>query len=164
LPSVYGTPAEAEARAAYPEVFRIVDNPHQTGDVDERPLRRDLSHSPVDERNYRALRAVAVAFFGLHERAERERGKDHYFSYSVQATKMVAIPWRFYGEVPDTALRSVILDFFEDVLFGEKPGLSRVRGRYTRVVADLARKESDEALRTRIEDLVNRARLLNPEP
>jgi hypothetical protein len=152
-----------EARAAYPSVFLVVDNPDQTGDVDQRPLRSDLSRVPVDARNYRALRAIAVAFFELHERAEEDRGGELYFSYSFQATKMIAIPWRLYGEIPDVALRSVILDFYEDVLFGAKPGLGVVRGRYTRVVADLARKESDPALRARIDDLVSRARGLEPE-
>ncbi len=164
LSSVRGTDAAAEARSAYPVVFQVVDDPAQTEEVDARPLRRDLSHVPVDGRSYRALRAIAVAFFELHARAERRRGEGLYFVYSFQATKVIAIPWRLYGEIPDVGLRSVILDFYEDVMFGAKPGLGPVRGRYTRMVADLARKESDAALLARIEELVDRARALTPEP
>jgi hypothetical protein len=164
LSSVRGTDTAAEARSAYPIIFRVVDDPQQTEEVDDRALRRDLSRVPVDGRNYRALYAIAVAFFELHARAERRRGEGTYFVYSFQATKVIAIPWRLYGEIPDAKLRSVVLDFYEDVLFGDKPGLERVRGRYTRMVADLARKESDAALLARIEELVDRARTLTPEP
>ena len=32
-------------------------------------------------------------------------------------------PWRAYGEVDDSRLRSSILDFYEDLLLGNKPGL-----------------------------------------
>jgi hypothetical protein len=163
LASVCGTEAAEEARAAYPVVFRVVDDPKRAEEVDTRELRRDLSHLPVDERNYRALRAIAVAFFELHARAEQHRGRGNYLGYSFEATKLLAIPWRLYGEIPDSSLRSAILDFYEDVLFGEKPGLGPVRGRYTRTVADLARKESEPDLLERIEDLVERAETLTPE-
>jgi hypothetical protein len=161
--SVAGTSEASRARIDYPEVFRAVDDPDETGELDVRGLRRDLGHVPVDDRNYRALYAVAVAFFELHERAELDRGGERYFAYSFQATKMMAIPWRLYGEIPEPGLRSIILDFYEDVLFGDKPGLEVVRGRYTRVVADLARKEADPQLRARIAGLVGRARELTPE-
>jgi hypothetical protein len=49
-------------------------------------------------------------------------------------------------------------------MFGAKPGLGPVRGRYTRMVEDLARKESDAALLERIDELVARGRALTPEP
>jgi hypothetical protein len=163
LPGVGGTNEAEQARSEYPEVFRAVDDPDRTGELDERGLRRDLGRTPVDDRNYRALYAVAVAFFELHERAESDRGGELYFAYSFQATKVMAIPWGLYGEIPEPALRSVILDFYEDVLFGEKPGLEAVRGRYTRIVADLARKETDPELRARIARLVARARELTPD-
>ncbi len=157
---VDSTATADEVRAAYPEVFRVVDDPSRTEDVDVRGLRRDLAHVPVDERNYRALRGVAIAFFGLHARAERDRGGGRYLTYSFQATKMVAIPWRLYDGIEDPDLRAAILDFYEDVMFGNKPGLERVRGRYTRMVSDLVSKETDGGLRARIETLVDRGRAL----
>ncbi len=157
---VVGTPAAGQARLDYPEVFQVVDDPARTGELDMRALRDDLAHLPVADRNFRALWAVAAAFFELHARAERQRGRQLYFAYSFQATKMVAIPWRPYAEIPDRALRSAILDFYEDVLFGNKPGLAAVRGRYTQIIADLGEKETDPALRARSEDLVRRAEAL----
>jgi hypothetical protein len=163
LSSVAGTSEADRARSDYPEVFRGVDDPVRPGELDVRGLRRDLSRVPVDDRNYRALYAVAVAFFELHERAERDRGGGLYFAYSFQATKMMAIPWGLYAEIPERGLRASILDFYEDVLFGEKPGLEAVRGRYTRVVADLSRKETDPELRARIARIVARARELTPD-
>ena len=156
------SPAAAQARVDYPELFAAVDAPDRLEEIDTRILREDLSRQPVGSRNYRALWATALAFFELHQRAEKQRGGGLYFAYSFQATKMIAVPWRPYGELPDPKLRSAILDFYEDVLFGAKPGLSAVRGRYIRIVSDLGEKERDPALRTRIGEMVGRAEDLTP--
>ena len=157
------SPAAVQARVDYPELFAAVDTPDRLEEIDTRILRADLFRQPVGPGNYRALWATAVAFFELHGRAEKQRGGGLYFAYSFQATKMIAVPWRPYGELPDPKLRSAILDFYEDVLFGEKPGLSAVRGRYIRIVSDLGEKERDPALQTRIGEMLRRAKELTPK-
>jgi hypothetical protein len=160
---VRDTSTARQARVDYPDVFAVVDDPSRTEEIDPRPLRDDLTRAPVEAKNYRALWAAAVAFFELHARAERNRGRPGYFAYSFQATKMVAIPWRPYGEISDPALRSAILAFYEDVLFGDKPGLAAVRGRYTKIVAALGEKETDPELQERIRGMLVRAEELSPQ-
>jgi hypothetical protein len=69
----------------------------------------------------------------------------------------MAVPWRAYGEVADPRLRSSILDFYEDMLLGNKPGLRAARGRFTPTVESLLKWETEPELRARIEGLVGEA-------
>jgi hypothetical protein len=147
-----------DLRPRYPDFFVVVLDPSRSHEPDLRPLRDDLEHEPVDRRNYDALNAVAIAYFELNYRGEaaRERAAVGFLSAGFRAAKLVAVPWRAYGEIQEPRLRDAILDFFEDVASGEKLGSARTRSRLTRIVGSLERKESDPARLARIHDLVER--------
>lgn len=140
----------------YPEFFAVILDPRRGDEPNLREIRDDLERSPVTRRNYDALNAVALAYFELNARAERNRGGETYLAESTRAAHLVAVPWRAYGEVEDPALRAAILDFFEDVASGEKLLSDRTAGRLTRVVASLAEKEEDLERQERIRVIVER--------
>ncbi len=137
----------------YRELFDVVLDPAKTQDLDLRALRDDLERSPVDRRNYDALNAVAIAYFELNYRAQRLRGGTQYLSNSFRAAKLLAVPWRAYGEIEEGALRHAILDFFTDAASGEKLESGTTAGRLARIVESLQSKESDPARLERIEAL-----------
>jgi hypothetical protein len=139
----------------YPELFATL-TAGGTEELDLRPLRDDLERRPVDRRNYDALNAVAVAYFEINYRAEQRRGELVYLTHSFQAARLLAVPWRAYGEIEEGALRDAILDFFEDSASGEKLATRRTAGRLTKVVASFEKKESDPARLARIRALVER--------
>jgi len=142
-----------DVQLRYPEFMRNVLDPRQRGDLDIRPLRRDLEHVPVDRRNFDALNAVAISYFELNHRAEAEPGGPGYFDHSFRAAKLLALPWKAYGLVPDPHLRDAILDFFEDAGSGEKLDTASTAPRLARIVASLEAKETDAGRRQRIRDL-----------
>ena len=61
-----------------------------------------------------------------------------------------AVPWRAYSEVDDGSLRDAILDFFQDVGSGDKPGSAKTAHRLARIVESLEKKEDDPARLERI--------------
>jgi hypothetical protein len=63
----------------------------------------------------------------------------------------VAVPWRAYGETDDPALRSAILDFFEDAGSGQKIGSAATAPRLVRIVESLEKKEQDRDRLARIQ-------------
>jgi hypothetical protein len=149
--------AEADRLSAkYPEFFAVLEARYGSEDPDVRVVRADLVREPTDASSYDALNAVAVVFFELHRRAERGRGggASGFLGASFLATKVMAVPWRSYGEVKDLRLRSSILDFYEDMLLGNKAGLRAARGRFTPTVESLLKWETDPTMRARIEGLV----------
>ncbi len=145
-----------DVRPRHQAFFAVVLDPEKTQDLDLRSLRDDLERHPVDRRNYDALNALAIAYFELNYRAQVMRGGRHYLTNSFRAAKLLAVPWRAYGEVQDAALRDAILDFFEDAASGEKLESASTAGRLGRIVASLERKEADAARRARIQELVRR--------
>jgi hypothetical protein len=145
-----------DVQPRYPEFFAVILDPSRGDEPNLRELRDDLERSPVTRRNYDALNAVAIGYFELNARAERNRGGETYLVDSTRAAKLVAVPWRAYGEVRDPALRAAILDFFEDAASGEKLLSGRTAGRLTRVVASLEPKEEDPARQERIRVIVRR--------
>jgi hypothetical protein len=151
----------------YPEYFAVVLDPARSDEPDSRRLRLDLEHFPVDRRNYDALNAVGIGYFEINYHGEqfRKSGDIRFMTSGFRTAGLMAIPWRAYGEIPDIALRNAILDFFQDVASGSKPGTSATAGRVARIVADLERKESDPIRRARIDKIVGdlRAAALPPE-
>jgi hypothetical protein len=149
----------ARLSARYPELFAVLERGYGTEDADVRVVRADLVRDPSDASSYDALNSVAVVFFELHRRAERSRAGNGlgFLGSSFRATKVMAVPWRAYGDVKDTRLRSSIVDFFEDLLLGNKAGMRASRGRFTPTVESLLKWEDDPALRSRIESLVAEA-------
>ena len=143
----------------YPEFFSVVLNPSDTRDLDLLALREDLERSPVSRRNFDALNAVAIAYFELNYRAQRYRGSVRFLGDSFRASKLLAVPWRAYGETEDPTLRDAILDFFEDAASGEKAETAGTAGRLARVVASLERKETDAARAARIRALTEHIEL-----
>ncbi len=142
-------------RARYPAFFDQVLDPSRSDEANLRELRDDLEHRPVDQRNYDALNAVAIAYFEINHRAEAQRGEGlGYMSLSFRSAKLVAVPWRAYGEIDDPDLRDAILDFFADASSGRKLGSRRTAPRLRRVVESLGPKESDPARRARIDAIV----------
>jgi len=138
----------------YPDFFAVILDPAKTREPDSRRLRDDLEHRPVDRRNFDALNAVAIAYFEINYRAESQRGEGlAYLALSQQAAKLLAIPWRAYGEIEDPNLRDAILDFFADAGSGEKLATAATAPRLSRIVASLERKEDDPARRARIRSL-----------
>jgi hypothetical protein len=137
----------------YTPFFDVILDPANTRMPDIRPVRDDLERTPVDRRNFDALNAVAIAYFEINHRAEQNRGALAYLGLSQNAAKLLAVPWRAYGETEDARLRAAILDFFEDASRGEKLLSAATAPRVARIVASLARKESDPGRRTRIAEL-----------
>lgn len=155
-------PVLEELRPRYAAFFDVVLDATQTQDLHLLPLRDDLERDPTDRHAYDALNAVAVAYFELNARAEGDRGGDHYLADSFRAAKLLAVPWRAYGEIEDPALRVAILEFFEDAASDVKPHAATTSPRLTRIVASLEPKEADAARLARIRALV--ARLEAREP
>ena len=147
-------------RERYPQLFESLTTSHEGADADVRVPRADLLREPADARSYDAMNALAVVFFELHRRAERERhtGSGRFLTANLRATQVLAVSWRAYRDIEVRALRSAILDFYEDVLLGRKAGLEAARGRFVPMVASFAEHEPDPALRARIDALVERGR------
>jgi hypothetical protein len=144
-----------DLRPRYPEFFELVLDPSKTQEPNLLRLRDDLEHLPVERRNFDALNSIAIAYFELNYRAESVRGAGlGYMSQSFRSAKIVAVPWRAYGETEDPRLRDAILDFFEDAGSGEKLGSSSTAPRLVPIVSSLERKEQDPLRLQRIHDLV----------
>lgn len=145
---------EGELGGAYPAFFAVVLDPSQEQEPDLRPIRADLEASPSGPESYDALNAVAFAYFTFNHRAESDPGGTHYFADSFRAAKIVAVPWRAYGEVSDGELRGAILDFFADASFGSHPLSATTAPRLLRVVDSLRKKEQDAGRLARIDAIV----------
>ncbi len=144
-----------DLRPRYPEFFELVLDPAKTQVPNLLRLRDDLERTPVDRRNFDALNSLAIAYFELNYRAESSRGVGlGYMSQSFRSTKIVAVPWRAYGEIEDAALRNAILDFFDDAASGEKLGSAATASRLVRIVSSLESKETDVARLERIRGIV----------
>jgi hypothetical protein len=143
----------ASLRPRYAAFFDVILDPSETREPDLRPLRRDLERHPVDRRNYDALNAVAIGYFELNYRASASPGGPTYLADSFRAAKLVAVPWRAYGEIQDGRLRDAIVEFFEDAGSGEKLGTAATAPRLAAIVASLEAKESHEERRGRIRRL-----------
>jgi hypothetical protein len=148
----------------YPEFFARVLDPASIQDLDLRELRDDLERRPADRRNYDALNAVAIAYFELNYRAQALRGSPRYLTHSFQAAKLLAIPWRAYGEIQEHALREAILDFFEDAARGGKLEAATTAGRLGPIVRSLERKEADPKRLARIRALAARIEAAHGSP
>jgi hypothetical protein len=140
----------------YAAFFDVVLDPENSQMPDILPVRDDLERTPVDRRNYDALNAIAIAYFEINYRAEQDRGALAYLGLSQNAAKLLAVPWRAYGETEDPRLRSAILDFFDDAGRGEKLRSAATAPRIARIVASLARKETDPERLARIDRLAQR--------
>ncbi len=145
-------PVLRDLQARYPEFFDAI---YSTGAVepDLRPLRDDLEQKPVNAKNFDALNAVAVGYFELNARAETHRGETGYLQSSFRVAKVLAVPWRAYGEIDEPRLRDAILDFFEDASSGKKSHSSRTAPRLLEVIESLGKKESSPERSARIQTL-----------
>jgi len=138
----------------YAEFFDVILDPAIVTEIDLRGLRDDLESKPVERNNFDALNAIAIAYFETNYRAEAGRGEGLiYLSLSQRSAQLLAVPWRAYGETDDAALRTAIVDFFEDAGSGEKLNSGATAPRLIRIVASLERKEDDPARRARIREL-----------
>jgi len=138
----------------YPEFFAVILDPSRRDEASLRHIRDDLERAPTDRRNFDALNAVAVAYFEINHRAEFNRGVGlEYLSRSMQAAKLLAVPWRAYSITEAPALREAILDFFEDAGSGEKLASAPTAPRLVEIVASLESKESNPGRRARIQSL-----------
>ncbi|MBW2245392.1 MAG: hypothetical protein JRH01_25775 [Deltaproteobacteria bacterium] len=142
----------------YPDFFEVVLDRSHSEDPPTGDLRDDLEKQPVDRSNYDALNAIAIGYYEMNHRGElaRESGDVAFISAGFRAAKLVAVPWRAYMEIEDLALRTAIVEFFEDVATGEKQDSARTMGRLAKIVESLEPKEDDLALRTRLEQLTER--------
>lgn len=143
-------------RPVYPEFFAVVLDPAESREPDLHRIRDDLERKPVTRSNYDALNTVAIGYFELNYRAQVERGGERFFADSFRAAKLLAVPWRAYGEIDDTRLRDAILDFFEDAGTGDKLLARETAARIEPIAASLEAKESDPARRERIARLRTR--------
>ena len=146
----------ADLATRYPEFFELILDPARGDDPDLLELRDDLERKPVSRRNYDALNSLAIGYFEINSRGESQRDAPgmSFMGQGFRAAKIVAVPWRAYGEISEPRLRDAILDFFEDVASGEKLATQRTRGRITRIVASLEKKETDPARLNRIRTMV----------
>ena len=161
-------PVIAELRPRYPGYFKIVLDPASVVDPDLRPLRRDLEKHPVDRENFDALNAVAIGYFEMNARigADSENGAagGTYFADSFRTAQLIAVPSRAYGEILNPQLRDAILDFFEDIAAGQKPG-TRVAGtRLARTLASLELQETDPERKARIRQIAAQLRNSRARP
>ena len=144
----------------YPDYFDVILDPGNTREPDLRPLRDHLEKRPVDAANYDALNALAIGYLELNYRASAAPGGPTYFADSFRAAKLLAVPWRAYGEIDDGCLRNAILDFFEDAGTGGKLGTAATAPRLARIVASLEKKEDNAARSARIRGLSAQLRAL----
>jgi len=143
-----------DLRPRYPDFFEIIVDPAKSRVPNLRFVRDDLERDPVDRRNYDGLNAIAIAYYETNYRAEAGRGDGlAYLALSQRSAKLLAVPWRAYGEVHEPALRSAILDFFEDAGSGEKLHTERTAPRLLDVVRSLGKKETDPKRAARIATL-----------
>ena len=91
-----------ELEQRYPEYFQVILDPSDTREPDLRLLRDDLERNPSDARSYDALHALAVGYFELNYRANARPGGPTYLSDNFRAAKLVAVPWRAYGQKSTT--------------------------------------------------------------
>ena len=153
----HGDAVLEDLRPRYPEFFGVLLDPAQQRLPNLVPLRDDLEHLPVDRRNFDALNALAIGYFEMNFRAEAQRSASEGFKYlydSQRAAKLLAVPWRGYGETDDPRLRSAILDFFDDAGNGDKLSAAETSGRIGPIVESLVRKEADPARLERIHQIV----------
>lgn len=149
----------------YPEFFAVILDPSTTEVPDMRPIRDDLERTPVDRRNFDALNSLAVGYFETNYRAESSRGEGlSYLSLSQRSAKLLAVPWRAYGETDDPALRDAILDFFTDAARGEKLEAKATAPRLERIVSSLERKEDDPERLARMRKLAAEIRAQREAP
>jgi hypothetical protein len=149
----------------YPEFFAIILDPSRTHEPNLLLLRQHLEQRPVDRRNFDALNAIAIAYFEINYRAEASRdGGLVYLGQSFRSAKLLAVPWRAYGEIDDSSLRDAILDFFEDAASGEKLGTLATSARLSSIVKSLEAKEGDPARRERIRRLAEQAHFEQIQP
>jgi hypothetical protein len=143
-----------DLRPRYAEFFDIILDPTKARVPDLLTLRDDLERSPVDRRNFDALNAIAIAYYESNFRAESSRGDGMvYLALSQRCAKLLAVPWRAYGETTEPALRSAILDFFQDASSGHKLEAASTAPRLIRIVRSLEKKESDPDRITRIREV-----------
>jgi len=152
----------ADVSKRYPDFFAVVLDPKKTHEPDIRRIRADLEREGRGRERFDALNAVAVAYFELNGRAQAglEDDASTYLSDSFRATKLLSIPWRAYRDIDDPALRDAILDFYEDIVRGEKKHADETAPRILRLVDSLERKESDAARIERIRALTARLEAL----
>jgi hypothetical protein len=160
-----GTPNDPvldDLRDRYAGYFAVILDPASVEEPDLRPLRDDLERQPVDRRNYDALNAIAIGYFEMNARAQWRldgmRAGDTFFADSFRTAKIVAVPWRAYGEILEPKLRDAILDFFDDIASGQKPASGSTSGRLVRIVVSLERRESDPERLRRIREISRRLR------
>ena len=60
------------------------------------------------------------------------------------------MPWRAYREIGDPALRDAILEFYTDIVRGEKDHAADTAPRLVRLVRSLEKKETDPPRQERI--------------
>lgn len=143
-----------DLRPRYAEFFDVILDPSKTRVPNLLVVRDDLERSPVDRRNFDALNAIAIAYFETNFRAESDRGDGlAYLALSQRSAKLIAVPWRAYGETNDPALRSAIIDFFQDAGSGRKLNTASTAPRLVRIVSSLEKKEQDPDRIARIQDL-----------
>lgn len=153
-----------DVQPRYPEFFAVVLDPTRGDDPPLRRLRDDLEQRPVDRRSYDALNALAIGYFELNYRSEafRNEGGIGFLSGAFQTARILAVPWRAYGEIGDPNLRGAILDFYEDAGTSAKLGASATAGRLVGIIRSLAAKEPDPRRRRRIEALADRVEAQPP--
>ncbi len=150
-------PVLESVRTRYSDYFAVILDPADYSDPDLRPLRDDLEHRPVDQRNFDALNAIAIGYFELNYRAESARGQGFDFlSGSFRTAQLLALPWRAYGEIEDGPLRDGLLDFFADAASGEKLASAATAPRLLGIVESLEAKEPDPQRLARIRRLAQR--------
>ena len=156
----------ADLRPRYPEFFAVILDPARSDEPPLRTLRDDLERQPADRRNFDALNALAIGYFEINYRSESARGGGGlgFLSGGFRSAKLLAVPWRAYGEVADPRVRDAILDFYEDAGTGSKLGARATAGRLVRIVESLAAKEPDATRRGRIVALAARLAALAQEP
>ncbi|MBW2387365.1 MAG: hypothetical protein JRG89_02920 [Deltaproteobacteria bacterium] len=143
-----------DVRGRYPEFFEVILDTNTAHVPNLRVLRDDLERVPVDRRNFDALNAVAIAYYETNDRAESGRGDGfNYLALSQRSAKLLAVPWRAYGETDDPLLRTAIVDFFEDAGSGEKLNTKRTAPRLSAIVSSLSKKELDPQRLARIDAL-----------
>ena len=143
-----------DLRPRYAEFFDVILDPTKARVPNLRILRDDLEHVPVDRRNFDALNAIAIAYFETNHRAESGRGDGLvYLALSQRSAKLLAVPWRAYGETFEPELRAAIIDFFEDAGSGRKLDSAATAPRLVRIVSSLEKKEQDPHRIERIRSL-----------
>jgi len=151
--------AYATITRRYENLFLRVARVRYAYNADLRRLASDIeSGPPAEGRNYKALNAIALAYFYLYERrAEWPKGERGFYDSGFLGG-MLALPFSAYKSVDDPAYRDAILAYYEDLARRRGVLGGRTLALTASNVTRLGLREKDPRRKKRLEAVAARLR------